>query len=55
MADRKSLGIIGFILGGVTATVMAIGLFVVTGHLDGRLSLDEARPVASASLPTVVR
>jgi hypothetical protein len=55
MADRKSLGIIGFILGGITATVMAIGLFVVTSHLDGRLSLEEVRPVASVSPPTVVR
>jgi hypothetical protein len=55
MADQKSLGIIGFLLGGVTAAVMAIGVFVVASHLDGRMSLDEARPVVSASLPTVLR
>ena len=55
MADQKSLGIIGFLLGGVTAVVMAIGVFVVTSHIGGRMSLDDARPVVSASLPTVVR
>ena len=54
MADHKSLGIIGFILGGVTATVMAIGVFVVASHIGGRMTL-EARPVVSASLPTVLR
>ena len=56
MADCKSLNIIGFMLGGVTATVMTIGLFVVSSHLDGRLTLDEVRPpVASVSLQKVVR
>jgi hypothetical protein len=53
--DRKSLGIIGFILGGVTAGVMTIGMVVVQAHLDGRLSLDVAhRPVVSPSLPTTM-
>jgi hypothetical protein len=56
MADRKSLNIIGFMLGGVTATVMTIGLFVVSSHLDGRLTLDDVRPpAASLSLSRVVR
>lgn len=56
MADRTSLGIIGFIMGAVTAAVMAVGAFVVQGTLDGRFTLDNAqRPVVSASLPSVVR
>jgi hypothetical protein len=55
MADQKSLGIIGVILGAVTATVMAIGVFVVASHIGGHMTLDEGRPVVSASLPTVVR
>ena len=50
MADRRSLGIIGFVLGGVTALVMIVGATVVQQHLDGRLELDNARPVVSASL-----
>jgi hypothetical protein len=55
MADRKSLGTIGFILGAVTAAVMMVGVMVVHGHVDGRLELDNALPQVSASLPTVVR
>jgi hypothetical protein len=55
MADRKSLGIIGFIFGAVTAAVMMVGVIVVQGHVDGRLELDNARPLVSASLPMVMR
>ena len=55
MADRKSLGIIGFILGTVTASVMLVGVVTVRSHMDGRLNLDDARPLVSASLQTVVR
>ncbi len=40
MADRGTLGLIGYILGGVTAAVMLIGAVVVTHHIAGRLSLD---------------
>jgi hypothetical protein len=54
MADHKSLGMIGFILAGVTAAVMLAGVMVVQAHIDGRLELDQARPVLAA-LPTVVR
>jgi hypothetical protein len=54
MADRKTLGIIGFILGGVTAAVMAISAIVVQSHLAGHLTLDNA-PSSVASLPIVVR
>jgi hypothetical protein len=55
MADRKSLGLIGFVFAGITAVVMATGILVVQRHIDGRLILDEQRPVVSASLPTLVR
>ena len=65
MANRKNLGIIGFIMGGITAGItmggitagiMTIGLAVVQSHLDSRFNLDDAnRRVLSASLPTVVR
>jgi hypothetical protein len=34
MADSKSLGFIGFMLGGVTAAVMTIGVFVVHSQTD---------------------
>jgi hypothetical protein len=55
MANRNSLGIIGFILGGVTACIVAIGVVVVQAHLDGRLSLDDTHQrVVPGSLPTTM-
>jgi len=55
MADRKSLGIIGFILSLVTAAVMLVGVVVVRSHVDGQLELANARVLVSASLAPVVR
>ena len=56
MADRRSLGILGFVLGGVTAAVMLIAVMVVKHHVDGRLTLDGARlPVMAASAQSVIR
>jgi hypothetical protein len=40
MADRRSLGILGFVLGSVTAAVMLIAVFVIKNHVDGRLTHD---------------
>ena len=49
MADRRSLGILGFFFGGVTAAVMLIAVMVVKNHVDGRQTLDGARlPVMAA-------
>ena len=42
MADRRSLGIVGFVFGSVTAAVMLIAVMVVKHHVDGRLTLDGA-------------
>ena len=39
MADRRSLGMLGFLLGGVTAAVMLIAAMVVKHHVDGRVPL----------------
>ena len=56
MADRRSLGIVGFVFGSVTAVVMLIAVIVVTHHVDGRLSFDAARtPVIAAAAQTVIR
>jgi hypothetical protein len=56
MADRRSLGIVGFVFGGVTAAVMLIAVMVVKHHVDGRLTLDSARlPVLAASAQAVIR
>jgi hypothetical protein len=56
MADRRSLGILGFVFGGVTAAVMLIAVFVVKQHVGGRAALDDARlPVLAASTQGVIR
>jgi hypothetical protein len=56
MADRRSLGFVGFFFCGVTAAVMLIAAVVVKNHVDGRLSLDGARmPVIAASAHTLIR
>ena len=56
MADRRSLGILGFVFGSVTAAVMLIAVMVVKHHVDGRQSLDGARmPVLAASAQSVIR
>ena len=56
MADRRSLGIVGFVFGGVTAAVMLVAVMVVKHHVDGRLILDQARPsVVAASGLSLIR
>ena len=56
MADRRSLGIVGFVFGGVTAAVMLIAVIVVKQHMDSRAALDDARfPVLAASAQAVIR
>jgi hypothetical protein len=56
MADRRSLGILGFVFGSVTVAVMLVAVMVVKHHVDGRLSLDGARlPVLAASVQSVIR
>jgi phage-related holin len=40
MADRRSLTMIGYLYGGITAAVMLIACLVVTDHVSGRLQFD---------------
>jgi len=40
VADRRSLGTIGYILSGVAAVVIGVGIFVVQAHLTGQYVLD---------------
>jgi hypothetical protein len=56
MADRRSLGIVGFVFGSVTAAVMLIAVIVVKHHVDARLTFDAARmPVIATAAQTVIR
>ena len=53
MADRRSLEILGFVFGGVTAAVMLVAVMVVKNHIDGRLTLDAGpAPIVVAAAPT---
>ena len=48
MADRRSLGLLGFLLGGVTDAVVLIAAMVVKHHVDARVTLDARLPVIAA-------
>jgi hypothetical protein len=48
MADKNSLGFVGFLFGGVTFAVTLIAFVVVQNHIEGRYVLDE--PVTAAQL-----
>ena len=48
MADRRGLGMLGYIFGGITAFVMVTAFAVVVGSA-GRLAADPA-PTATISL-----
>lgn len=52
MVDHVSLEVMGFIFGGVTAIVVAIGALVVTNHIDGRVALEQAQTTVQTSAPT---
>jgi hypothetical protein len=48
MPDRRSLAVIGLVYCGITATVMLVACVIVSWHLAGRLSLDQATIVRPA-------
>jgi hypothetical protein len=52
MADRTSLGILGFIFCAVTLAVLLTAAVVTKASIDGRLALG---PIMTASLPASVR
>jgi hypothetical protein len=53
MADKSSLGIVGFVFAAITAAVMLTALIVVRYHVQGRLVLDGAQTVASVAATSV--
>lgn len=55
MADRRSLGILGFVFGGVTAAVMLIAVMVVKHHVETRMVQDAGLPKLAASAQIVIR
>jgi cell division protein FtsN len=55
MADRRSLGIVGFVFGGVTAAVMLVAVMAVKNQLDSRAFDDARLPVIAAAGQSVIR
>ena len=56
MADSRGLGVVGAILGAITAVVMLVAGAVVQAHVGGRLALDGAdHQVAALSSSTDIR
>jgi hypothetical protein len=49
MADRATLGKIGYILGGMTMAVVMVGALVVGNHVSGRWSLDGVVTTSAAA------
>ena len=43
MADTRTLRFIGFAYGALAAAVGLIAIFVVSGHVLGRMTLDDSR------------
>ena len=46
MADKRSLRFIGMIYGAFTGMIALVAVTVVTGHVSGKLSLDDSRGAA---------
>jgi hypothetical protein len=42
MADKKSLGLLGFLFGGITAAVSLTAFLVVQAHIGGHLQFSDA-------------
>ena len=55
MADRRTLGLLGFFFGGITLAVMLTAAFMVKQHVDGRLSLEAPRAVVAATATPILR
>ncbi len=57
MADRRSLGIVGYVFGGVTFAVMLTAAVVTKHHVDARAALEAQQPakVVVASAPAAIR
>ena len=42
MADKRSLGLLGFLFGGITVIVSLTAFFVVRAHIEGDLRFGDA-------------
>jgi hypothetical protein len=42
MADKRSLGLLGFLFGGITAAVILTAFLLVRAHIEGHLQFADA-------------
>lgn len=55
MADTRTLRFIGFAYGALAAAVGLIAVVVVSGHVFGTLTLDDARTTAAVEMSAARR
>jgi hypothetical protein len=49
MADKRSLGLLGFVFGGITAAVSLTAFLVVQAHVVGHLQFSDVRPASQVT------
>jgi hypothetical protein len=50
MADKRSLGLLGFLFGGITAAVSLTAFLVVQAHIVGHLQVSDAGPASQVTV-----
>ena len=50
MADKRSLGLLGFVFGGLTMAVSLTAFILVQAHVTGHLQLSDAGPASQVTV-----
>ena len=50
MADKRSLGLLGFVFGGLTMAVSLTAFILVQAHVSGHLQLSDAGPASQVTV-----
>jgi hypothetical protein len=52
MADKRSMGLLGFLFGGITAAVILTAFLLVRAHIDGHLQFADAGLASQVTMVT---
>jgi hypothetical protein len=52
MADKRSLGLLGFLFGGITVAVILTAFLLVRAHVEGHLQFADARLAQQVTVVT---
>ncbi len=52
MADKRSLGVLGFVFGGITAAVTSTAFLLVHAHIEGHLQFADAAVASQVMVVT---